>query len=126
MPAEEIFALADDFARAADDIVTELHDVFDTSAEQAVEGWQDNVREASPRGHLKKLPVAITHETRYTLGGIRTEFGPEYGRSQAGLGRIDEFGSPTSPPHLSGLRAMEAEEPQLEAAARRAIDRVIP
>lgn len=124
--ADEVFNLADDFAKSAAQIVDEVRDVFDEAGEAVAKEWADGVRASAPK-HLPHLPDAITHETKFgLLGGVSVEVGPESGKKQGRLGRGEELGSRNQPAHLNGLTAMLAEEAELEKQADEAVWRMLP
>lgn len=123
--ADEVMRLGDDLKRSAGEVVGAVRDAMDEAGRNVRDGWREGVRAKAPR-HLPHLPAAITHQTRYTFGGVAVEIGPESGKKQGRLGRGEELGSVNQPPHLSGLTAHTAEEPRLERDVADRLGRIIP
>lgn len=123
MGAEEVFALADDFGKAAGKVASALYDTFKAEGESFAEDWRKNAEQTSG-AHARKYPPTITSETKLSTG-IHVETGPE-ARGQGMLGRVLELGSPTSPAHLDGLGALGPAEERLAKAADATIGFLIP
>lgn len=122
--ADEVFALARDFAVSGKQIASALYDTFKEEGEHFAADWRDNARETSGE-HGKHYPESITSETRLSLG-ILVETGPESGRKQGGMGPGFEYGSVNQPPHFDGLSAMGPAESRLERAADATIGFLLP
>lgn len=58
-------------------------------------------------------------------GGLAVEYGPEYGRKQAFLGKILELGTINNPPHPHLVPAGEEQAPIIEGAVARAVLRAL-
>jgi hypothetical protein len=76
-----------------------------------------DARRLAPKGpHTPHYANSITYETGVTKTTATGEVGPEHGRSQAELGHLFEYGSPTSPPHPHLTPAGDLEEPKFYTA----------
>jgi len=122
--ANEIFALADDFAQAAGRVAEVLYDVYDEGGRAFAEDWAKNAAETSGE-HGKHYPNSIDHETRVSLG-IRVEVGPNSAKKQGTMGRGFELGSVNQPPHLDGLRALAIADQRIARMADSAIGFMLP
>lgn len=58
-------------------------------------------------------------------GELAVEYGPEYGRKQAFLGKILELGTINNPPHPHLVPAGEEQAPVIEGAVARAVLRAL-
>lgn len=77
-------------------------------------GWRANAAATAGR-HARLYPGSISYDQFSYPGGARAEIGPDKGRPQGALGNLLEFGSVHNPPHMDGLRALQAEAPAFVA-----------
>lgn len=124
MSADEVFALAADFAQAAGQVAEALYDVYDEGGKAFAEDWSKNAVETSGE-HGKHYPKSIDHETRVALG-IRVEVGPNSAKKQGRMGRGFELGSRNQPPHLDGLRAIAIADQRIARMADSAVGFLLP
>lgn len=75
--------------------------------------WADNARQTSGT-HGKHYPDSIDSELVFSIGTVTVEAGPNKAKRQGKMGRGFEFGSQNQPPHLDGLRALDAMQPRAE------------
>lgn len=123
--ADEVLALAADFGKASGAVARTLNVVYRGAGESFAEAWRANARATSGRRGAH-YPPSVTSETKFGIGGITTDTGPEIGRKGGAAGRGYELGSINQPPHLDGLNAMPAAEALLEQGADVALGRIMP
>lgn len=126
MPANEIMALARDFATASGEVQRALVSVAEDVGDETAEKWAENVRGWTRGIYAKHYPNAITAKTVFSLSGFDIEVGPESGRPQGSMGRGFEFGSQNSAANPDGLAAQKSMEPHLERKAADRLDRAMP
>lgn len=115
---DDLRSLAHDFAEAPAKAQRAAVEVVEKGAYNVKEGWAENARQSSGR-HAPAYPSSIS----YTLslgealkGNIAADIGPDKSKRQGPLGNLLEFGSPHSPPHNDGGRALQVEAPKFEQA----------
>lgn len=116
--ADELRALEHDLRDAADEVTDGAYGVVKKAAVNVKRDWRRNARHSSGT-HARAYPFSITFDiSQPGLDHVTAVVGPDHAKKQGELGVILEFGSPTSPPHNDGGRAMREEEPRFEKALR--------
>lgn len=85
-------------------------------------------RKRAPSGpHTRRYKNSITYETKTLKASTQAEVGPDISvkNSQAPLGHLFEYGSPTSPPIPHFAPAGDAEEPRFEKAMEDLVARLL-
>ncbi len=119
----ELTRLADDLGRIPGRLFPKVAAVVTEHGAGLAKDWAANARLTTGK-HAKRYPETITSEVRFRPGftsDITAEVGPEF-RRQGKLGRLLEYGSPTSPPHLDGNRAADAREVPFAADLSRVVE----
>lgn len=107
--------LSADLRGAAGEVRKGAYGVVKKGAVNIKKDWRANARE-SAGAHAKHYPGTIGFDiTREDADEIVAVIGPA-DRGQGELGPILEFGSPHSPPHNDGGRALRAEQDRFEQA----------
>lgn len=121
---------ADDFRQAAAALtavsagaVPALRATMAVAGEAFAKQWADNARETSGE-HGKHYPNSITSNLALTFATVSVDVGPDRSKPQGGMGKGFEFGSKNQPPHLDGVRAMDASAVVTGAAVMATIDKV--
>ena len=115
--------LARDFADASRALASDLFDVYKESGEAAAKEWAD-AEKAISGARAKHYVKAISSEMKIGLD-VKAEVGPDASKRQGKMTGF-ELGSEHSPPHLTGLSAVEAEADELMRRADRAIADLLP
>jgi len=122
---DDLRSLAHDIREAPKKAQVEAVGVVRKGALDVKNAWRDNAK-ATADQHAKAYPYSISFDMilgAALVGHIEAVIGPDKSKNQGPLGNLLEFGSPTSPPHNDGGRALDAEAPQFEAAlAKVALD----
>lgn len=105
--ASEFYELAGDMTKVGARAIPALRLAMGQAGHEFAAGWASNARETSG-DHGKHYPNSIDAELVFDLGGVSVDVGPNAAKKQGGMGRGFEFGSQNQPPHLDGLRAMDA------------------
>ena len=106
----QLTALAGVFRSSAVQASLQVQAVVERGALNVKNGWRDNARATAGR-HARLYPNSISYDVRRWPTGASAEIGPDKARPQGALGNLLEFGSVRNPPHLDGLRALQAETP---------------
>ena len=110
----QLHALAGVFRSSAAAAQVQVQAVVERGALNVKNGWRDNARATAGR-HARLYPNSISYDVRRWPGGASAVIGPDKSRPQGALGNLLEFGSVKNPPHLDGLRALQAEAPAFMA-----------
>lgn len=124
MPADEIRRLAADLSGVSAKMVKPMRAVFKEIGDETAKRWKANAV-ATSGDAARYYPASITVDLTFSTN-LTVEIGPDRNRKQGKLGPVLEFGSPTSPPHLDGLKAVTQMEPLAVIAAKSALDRLMP
>ncbi|HWB36617.1 MAG TPA: hypothetical protein VHA75_11390 [Rugosimonospora sp.] len=103
---------ADELGRAAADTIREVRPVVSRGALNVKRDWARGYKRLGP--HITDLPRTISYDLDQDAVSVGAEVGPDkaLAGTQAPLGNVIEFGSPTSAPHPAGAAALEAEAPR--------------
>lgn len=115
---DDLRSLAHDLSEAPRKAQRDVLEVVEHGAVNVKEGWRDNARLSA--GHAAwRYPDSISYDLNLgaaLVGRVEAEIGPDKSKPQGPLGNLLEFGSPHSPPHNDGGRALRAEAPKFEQA----------
>lgn len=109
----EILALSSDLTQVGAKAVPALRGSMGAVGEAFAQQWASNAAATSGQ-HGVHYPASIDSELVFSLTSITVEAGPNADKPQGSMGRGFEFGSVNQPPHLDGVRAMDAIEPRAE------------
>lgn len=123
--ASEFARLGNDFARVGAKVVPAMSATMQVAGEAFARNWAANARQTSG-AHGKHYPNSIDSEMAFDSGGVSVDVGPNSSKLQGSMGRGFEFGSQNQPPHLDGLRALDATEASTEKLLDAAIGPLLP
>ncbi|MEU8186011.1 hypothetical protein [Micromonospora carbonacea] len=109
----ELHLLAVDLDEAAAAAPAEVRKVVQKGALNIKTDWR---RRWSGHPHARRLPYAVTYDTKETSTGSSAEIGPDKDKPQGALGNLFEFGSVNNAPIPGGIPAAAAEKPRFEKA----------
>lgn len=112
--ASEIYALAADLSQVGGKAVPALRSAMGEGGRLFADTWRSNA-ESTAGAHGVHYPKSVDSELVFNLGGVSVDVGPNSAKRQGSMGKGFEFGSKNQPPHLDGLRAMDAVAPAIEA-----------
>lgn len=121
--ASEVYALATGLEAAGLKALPTLRGVIQVGAAAVKTAWQANAR-ATAGAHGIHYPSSIRYETRLLSTSAVADIGPDAGMPQGGMSF--EYGSRNQPPHLDGLKALEASEATVVAALTAATSDLLP
>ena len=121
--ASEVYALAADLAAIPAKAVPALRTGMKAGGDVFAKAWQANAA-ATSGVHGKHYPKSISAELAFDLGGVSVDVGPDSSIPQGGMGKGFEFGSQNQPPHLDGVKAMDAVAPEVEQIIGEAVEGV--
>jgi hypothetical protein len=105
--------LAGELGKIAGDAVKPLREVVQTSARRIRDGMRSDAR---GHAHSPYFPSSITYETKFALGGVESEIGPDKGLPQGALGNILYFGTSKNGPVLNINGPLDTEAPRFQKA----------
>ena len=119
----EVAALVNDFIRSSKEMRAEARVITGRTAQQAARKARAGARGTLRGIYTKHYPGSITHEQ---INDLTAAFGPQYGRRQAFLGKILEYGTINNSPRPHLIPAAEEQIPVMEGAlARAALRRLV-
>jgi hypothetical protein len=114
--ASEVYRLATDLSTVGFKMIPALRSAMDQAGREFAAEWARNAVETSGK-HGKHYPKSINSDLVFSVRSVTVEAGPDKSKRQGSMGRGFEFGSENQPPHLDGLRALDAIAPAVEALA---------
>lgn len=112
--ASEVYQLAADLSQVGARAVPALRSAMDEGGRAFADTWRTNAVATSGE-HGRHYPNSIDSELVFSVASVAVDVGPNTAKKQGGMGKGFEFGSKNQPPHLDGVRAMEAVAPAVEA-----------
>ena len=123
--ASEFHALAEGLAKVGPKTIPPLRAAMGQAGKVAAQAWKANAA-ATSGVHGKHYPNSIDSELAFTITSVSVDVGPNAAYPQGSMGRGFEFGSRNQPPHLDGVKALEAVGPVVEKLVGDAIGDVFP
>jgi hypothetical protein len=110
--ASDLYRVAADLSEVGAKAIGPMREVMLAAGEVFKTTWQANAR-ATSGAHGVHYPDSIEAKMAFGVSTIAVDVGPNAGMPQGGMSF--EHGSRNQPPHLDGLKAMDAVSPQVEA-----------
>jgi hypothetical protein len=113
---DDLRSLAHDLSEAPRKAQRDVLAVVEHGAVNVKNGWAENARATSGKA-APHYPASISYDLNLgaaLVGRVEAEIGPDKSKPQGPLGNLLEFGSPHSPPHNDGGRALREEAPKFE------------
>lgn len=123
--ASEFFVLARSLAATSAKVDPVVRGVMAEAGKAFADAWRSNAV-ATSGTHGRHYPNSIDSEIVTSLGSVSVDVGPNSAKPQGSMGRGFEFGSMNQPPHLDGLRALDAIEKRLETSLDGTIGPLLP
>lgn len=114
--------LVADLSAAPERARGEIQRVVSKGALNIKNDWRERV---SGLHRLKHLQYAVNYDMAIGVDSIGADVGYDKARVQAPLGNVEEFGTASTPGHLDGQHALDAEEPRFLAALEDAAERSV-
>jgi hypothetical protein len=118
--ASDIFRLSDELADIGAKTVPVMRAAMKEAGDVVAAQWRANATRTAGQ-HGKHYPKSITADLMFDLRGVSVDIGPDSSKKQGGMGRGFEFGSINQPPHLDGIRALDAKEAAVERIVEAAV-----
>jgi hypothetical protein len=116
--ASDFYRLSADLAQVGAKSVPALRGVMLEAGNSFRDEWKANAT-ATAGEHGVHYPDSIEADLAFSVTSIAVDVGPNPGKPQGGMSF--EFGSSNQPPHLDGLRALDAVAPRVERIVESAI-----
>lgn len=119
----EVTALATDLGKTTKNVEKEADRVLERGALGVKNAMAEDAQRLT--GHAKHFHRSISYDSRFRVGTMAYEIGPDKDRMQGALGNLLYFGSKNNAPQLEIEAGLMAEEPKFLSEMGKMLERVM-